>query len=270
MAFNPNQAAFDSGQVGLGLGMGFDPRQRRQFESAVNSGGLSAWEAAHPNQARRFENRVGGKGGSAQNQAAAQGYKQKNSGVGNSAGGVKATPPPAANAGMSTSAPPPAAPTGTNTTGGNKGTGGTTPPAGQASGPFQMQSWYGGNPLVTAQNLANQNLQTQLGGIRAQFGGMGLGNSSRNALAQGTAAAQSATGLGDVLAQRGLGAYQSDADRTIAANQQLANLGTGLTGIGSSEQSPPLASILMNLLSGLSGQDLISSFMQSGGGGYWR
>jgi hypothetical protein len=77
------------------------------------------------------------------------------------------------------------------------------------------------------------------------------------------------TGLADVMAQRGLGAYESDANRALQANQQLANMGTGLTGIGSTEQQPPLVSVLMNLLSGLTGQDLISSFRQSGNGGYW-
>lgn len=173
-----------------------------------------------------------------------------------------ATPTIPNEANQSAGKSPPA--TGTPATAGAKGGGQQ-----QQGGPFQMQNWYGGNPLQTAQDRATRALQTQLGGLRAQFGGMGLGNSSRSAIAQGTALGEFGTGLGDVLAQRGQQAYASDADRALMANQQLANMGTGLTGIGSTEQNPPLASVFMNLLNALTGQNLTSSFRQSGGGGYW-
>src|SRR5262245_29830215 len=89
--------------------------------------------------------------------------------------------------------------------GGNRGMG-----AMGGGAPFGLQSWYGGNPLQTASDLASRNLQKNLAGIRSRYGAGGLGRSDREAMAEGTAAGEAATGLGDVLAQRGLQARESD------------------------------------------------------------
>lgn len=132
-----------------------------------------------------------------------------------------------------------------------------------ADNPMGMRNWYGDNPLETAQAVAQRVLGQNLAGIRARYGAGGLGNSDRAALAEGDAMAQMATNLGDILAQRGEGAYQADAARGLQAllgagnlqnandalalqlNQQLGGFGTGLTGIGGQEtQIPNLGPII--------------------------
>lgn len=126
--------------------------------------------------------------------------------------------------------------------------------------PFGMQSWYGANPLKTAQDVANQNLGQNLAGIRNNYAGRGFGNSAREGLAEGTAVAQSNVGLGDVLAGRGIQSYESDANRglqatlggqqqNLAANAQLGNIGNMLTSIGVNEQSLPMVAQLLQLFS---------------------
>jgi hypothetical protein len=132
-----------------------------------------------------------------------------------------------------------------------------------------MQDWYGGNPLATAKSMADQYTQEQLAGTRARFGAMGLGNSSRSALAEGDVVSRGAAMLADVLAGRGIGAYEADANRALAANQQLLNAGTGLTGIGSTEQQIPGLAAIMNLIGLLSGQDIYGGSQQTGSGGWW-
>lgn len=132
--------------------------------------------------------------------------------------------------------------------------------------PFGQRSWYGGNPLETARAEAEEAVGQQLALLRAQYGAGGLGNSSRLALAQGQAIGDFGRGLGDVLAQRGEAAFQGDAARglqailgagnlqnannaiALQANQQLAGLGTGLTGIGAQEQSLPNLEAIAALL----------------------
>lgn len=196
------------------------------------------------------------------------------------------TPSYTYNAGDPVRPPPP--PSG-SATAGPKG-GGTTPapPAappdsrsefqqavdaiGGRGNPFGPQQWYGGNPLETAQAMATRQRDQGLAELRARYGANGLGNSSRLALAEGQAMADSATGLGDVLAARGqaarsddlgrlanmfLGAGQQDlAAKQLAlnANQQQANMGTGMTGIGAGEQGIPNAQELLNFLINFSQQ----------------
>lgn len=123
--------------------------------------------------------------------------------------------------------------------------------------PFGQMSWYGDNPLQTAQNAAQQALDKNLAGIRARYGAAGTGNSARAGIAEGTALGEMATGLGDVLSQRGLSARSDDLGRlasmfsnagqqdlmakelALKGTQGLANLGTGYTGIGAQEQGIP-------------------------------
>lgn len=135
-----------------------------------------------------------------------------------------------------------------------------------AGNPFGQRDWYGGNPLETAQAAAQRAFDENLANIRARFAGMGTPGSARQAIAEGTALGEFGTGLGDVLAQRGEGAYQNDATRglqallgagnlqnvnnslALQANQQLGGLGTGLTGLGASEQGIPNLGELLALL----------------------
>lgn len=123
--------------------------------------------------------------------------------------------------------------------------------------PFGPMSWYGDNPLQTAQAAAQQALDKNLAGIRARYGAAGTGNSARAGIAEGTALGEMATGLGDVLAQRGLAARSDDLGRlaqmfgtagqqdlmakelALRGTQGLSNLGTGYTGIGAQEQGIP-------------------------------
>jgi len=117
--------------------------------------------------------------------------------------------------------------------------------------------WYGQNPIETARAAGQRALDENLAQTRARYAGSGFGNSAREALAEGQAQGDFATKFGDIAAERGLGARESDLNRLatmfatageqqlqgkqqeLTANQQLANLGTGLTAIGSQEQGIP-------------------------------
>ncbi len=74
--------------------------------------------------------------------------------------------------------------------------------------------------MQTARDQAQALLEQNLAGINAGFAGAGMGNSSRRALERGAAIGTAATGLGDVLAQRGLATRQQDLDRLLAASGQ--------------------------------------------------
>lgn len=132
--------------------------------------------------------------------------------------------------------------------------------------PFGQRAWYGDNPLETAQAVAQREFDKNLANIRSRFAAAGTGNSARQAIAEGTALGEFGTGLGDVLAQRGEGAFQNDATRGLQAllgaagnqnqrdalglqlNQQLGQYGTGLTGVGAQEQGVPNLGEILGLL----------------------
>jgi hypothetical protein len=148
-----------------------------------------------------------------------------------------------------------------------------------AADTFQ-QNWYGDNPLTTASNAANRLLSGNLADVRARYAGSGFGNSSREALAEGQAVGDVSTNLGANLAQLGTQVRGDDLNRlaTMFAtagqqdiqqkqigadlNQQLANLGTGITGIGASEQQIPNADLLTTILTNMSQQPSLSSGAQ--------
>lgn len=151
-----------------------------------------------------------------------------------------------------------------------------------AGNPFGMQSWYGDNPLETARAKATQDFGTALGGIRSRYGSQGLGTSSREALAEGTATSQYATGLADVLAGRGQVARASDADRglnaflgagqqNLAANDQLGRMGAGTTAIGAEEQNIPNLSNIGSWITNFAKQlGFGSEHTKTGSGPFWR
>lgn len=142
--------------------------------------------------------------------------------------------------------------------------------------PFGMGAQ--GNPLDTAQSLAQYNLGKALAGIRARYGNAGLGNSGRESMAEGTAAGEMGANLGDILAQRGqqqaglglqamLGAGQQQQGQQalgLQGAQGLGNIGQLLTGIGASEQSIPNINAIMNLLNMWSNFTGKGNFQQSG------
>lgn len=119
------------------------------------------------------------------------------------------------------------------------------------------------NPLETAKALSQQQMGDALGGIRTQMAGAGLGNSSRNALMQGDAAARFNTQLADVLGQRGQDQARLALEALIGGGNQnlqgqqldltrlgmLNNVGTATTGIGASEQSMPNIQAAIEFLS---------------------
>ena len=87
-----------------------------------------------------------------------------------------------------------------------------------------------------------------------------MGTSSREALAEGTATAQTNTQLGAQLAQLGQQAHAQDAATALNATlgagnlnlqqqQMLAQQGAGLTGIGQGEQNLPGLGAILSLLS---------------------
>jgi hypothetical protein len=154
---------------------------------------------------------------------------------------------------------------------------------GGPGGAFQPLGLFG-NPVETAVSRAQQLLGQNLAQLQAGFAGSGLGNSSRSALARGAAIGEATTGLGDVLAARGLSTRAEDLNRLatvsgqqgglnqqsigtalqaalgggqLALNQQgqtldalgrLGDLGTGVTGIGAQEQIPPGLQGILSLL----------------------
>jgi hypothetical protein len=196
---------------------------------------------------------------------------------------------------LSRGAPAAPAPQGSGATGANKPSGGggggaaptATPPAAPAgtppaqpaptfSGaltgqygqgqPFDLQSWYGDNPLETGAAAATQNLNKNLASIRNTYAGGGLGTSAQEALAEGTAAAQMNTQLGQYLSQLGqtsraqdvqtalqafLGAGQQQLQgqqNQIQANQGMGQLGQILTQLGMGEQGIPNANLIASIL----------------------
>ena len=195
---------------------------------------------------------------------------------------------------LSRGAPAAPAPQGSGATGANKPSGGggggaaATPPAAPAATPapaqpaptfsgaltgqygqgqpFDLQSWYGDNPLETGKAAATQNLQKNLADIRNTYAGGGLGTSAQEALAEGTATAQMNTQLGQYLSQLGQTARADDATRAlqaflgagqqqlqgqqnqIQANQGMGQLGQVLSQLGMSEQGIPNANLIASIL----------------------
>lgn len=95
---------------------------------------------------------------------------------------------------------------------------------GAAGSPFQPLGLFG-NPLETAEARAQHLLGQNLANIGAGFGGAGLGSSSRAALAKGAAIGEAATGLGDILAARGLQTRGEDLTRLLSAAGTAEALG---------------------------------------------
>jgi len=252
-----------------------NPNVRKQAGKAAQGGQLSAFLQSHPEAMQRFNQAEGTKKGAAQAGKLGAVNQQAGAQAPPGSGGAPGNPktPGAGSTTKSATAPAttPAAGAPPKTPGA-----GSTPPAAAApapptfgnfldtefgaGNPFGMQSWYGDNPLQTAKDAANQNLGTNLAGIRANYGQQGLGSSSREALAEGTATAQTNTQLGSQLAQLGQQAHGQDASTALNAtlgagalnNQataQLANQGAGITGIGTGEQNIPGIGSLLSLIS---------------------
>lgn len=119
--------------------------------------------------------------------------------------------------------------------------------------PFGMQGNYSdiNNPMYAA---ATRAYQQGLAGTRSHFGASGMGNSAREALAEGDAASN----YGAQIAALGQQAYQNDANRALAAyqagtgsnlamNQQQAGIGNLLNQIGLNEQNLPMLNAMMQL-----------------------
>jgi hypothetical protein len=148
-----------------------------------------------------------------------------------------------------------------------------------AASTFQ-QDWYGGNPLETAQAAAKRATDEALAGVRNRYASSGFGSSGREAIAEGQAIGDVNTNLGAQLAQLGTNVRGDDLNRlanmfatagqqdiqgkqiALDANQQLANLGTGVTGIGATEQQIPGADLISTILTNLSQQPTYSQGAQ--------
>jgi len=131
--------------------------------------------------------------------------------------------------------------------------------------PFGQRDYstLGNSAVAQAQRSLDQNLAN----IGARFGGMGLGNSSRAAMAQGEAAGQFGSDVARYLGEMREGAFQNDATRGLGAmtqagqqdlaarqlglqsNQQLLDIGKQLMGVGASEMQIPNLAGLASLLS---------------------
>ena len=134
---------------------------------------------------------------------------------------------------------------------------------------FGPSEWTGQNPIETARAAAQRALDENLANTRARYAGSGFGNSAREALTEGQAVGDFATQFGDVASQRAEQERQTGLDRLanmfgtagaqqlqgkqigLEANQQLANLGTGITGIGAQEQGLPNQSDFITLLTNM-------------------
>ncbi len=234
---------------------------------------LTRLQGGNPQQQQRATNLLGGGQSAAPApQGSGQTGAAKPSSGGQPPGAAAPAPaPPGA------PAPPAADPTFTGALTGQYGQG----------QPFNLQSWYGDNPLETGKAAATQNLEKNLASIRNTYAGGGLGTSAQEALAEGTAAAQMNTQLGQYLSSLGqqsratdvntalnafLGAGQQQLQgqqNQIQANQGMGNLGTLLSQIGATEQGIPNANLIASIL-GLftqqQGQGVIQQQQQTKGG----
>jgi len=252
----PAQGAAGKGQAAAPKARPLTQQQTRQLAAAQAGGREAQYLKRHPGVAQH-QQKIG---------ATPQAPAAPAPGApGQGTGGKAAAPPPATTAPAAAPAPgpPAAAPTVEDIL--NKQYGAN------AAQTFQ-QNWYGDNPLTTAQAAANRVLGENLANVRARYAGSGFGNSAREALAEGQAIGDVSTNLGANLAQLGTNVRASDLDRLsnmfatagqqdiqqkqIGAdlNQQLANLGTGITGIGASEQAIPGADLIATLLTNMSQQ----------------
>src|SRR5262245_33607715 len=234
------------------------PQQQKQLAKAQTGGYEAQYLKNHPGVAKH-QTKV-----AAANKAAAQPGSSPAAPTPPAPGGGQPKPPPAPGN------PPPTA--------GGDGGGGAAPPAAAptfqeglesvagANNPFGLQSWYGDNPLETAKAASEQELGKSLADVRARYAGSGFGNSAREALAEGTAVAQNKVQLGDALARLGTQVKSDDLTRLanivmtgrqqalsnkqlgLEANQQLANLGTGLLGLEEQEQEIPNLGNIVALL----------------------
>lgn len=258
----------------LGLGLGLGAAGRAGFRNAASGGNLASFLGSRANAQRRFIDDFAGKRG-ASRQTAAQSYAP-NTGAPGTAGN-KPSPRPTT-APVSPMSGPPAA---TPPMGGTPNTG-TSPMSGPPAtgdgtfGGFLNNTFGANNPFGTRGNYsdpnnpiygaAKSNLDQALAGIRARYAGSGLGNSGREALAEGQATAD----FGNQIATLGEQAYQNDASRALQAalggqqnllglNNALSQAGAGLTGIGQGEQTPAGQSGLMALLGLLTGQSGVNT-----------
>jgi len=246
-------------------------QQTKQLAKAQAGGTEAQYLAAHPGVAKH-QQKIGAAPAAAPGAApAAPGAPAQGAG-GNKGNAVNAaTQPPAPGTDTGGGGAAPAAPTVQDILNKQYGS--------NAANTFQ-QNWYGDNPLTTAQAAANRVLGQNLADVRARYAGSGFGNSAREALAEGTAIGDVSTNLGANLAQLGTQVRGEDLNRLaqmfqtageqdiqqkqIGAdlNQQLANLGTGITGIGASEQQIPGADLITTLLTNMSQQPSFSQGAQ--------
>jgi len=262
-------------------------QQQTQVQKAAQGGTLDQYMASHPGVAQHY-GRVQAAGTAGQqgkyqtlqqqNQAAKTGQPGATGAPAQGAGGGKPNAPAAQPTPAPT--PPPADTGGAGGAGGGGGGGAAAAPTtfedafnaqyGQgAMGQFGPPAWTGPNPIETARAAAQRGLQEDLAGVRGRYAGSGFGNSAREALAEGQATGDFATKFGDIAAQRGMEQQTTGLDRLanmfgtagaqqlqgqqigLEANQALANLGTGLTGIGAQEQGLPNQSDFITLLTNM-------------------
>jgi len=243
------------------------PQQTKQLAKAQASGNEAQYLANHPGVAKH-QQKIGAPATGASGQKGSQPPAAAGAPPpGNPAGGAggNKTPPPGAPPPAATpdAAAPAAAPEENTFEQGFNAQFGKG-----AMNQFGNMGWYGANPIDTAWKAGEQGLQKDLAGIRERFGQGGMGTSSQNLLAQQSAASDFETQFADKAAQLGVGARENDLNRLatmfagageqqlagkqqeLQANQQLANLGTGLTAIGAQEQQIPnlseMGSILAN------------------------
>lgn len=262
--------AMPNARAPLGLGLNLRPNIRAGFRDAAQAGTTAAWMAAHPIAGQKISTLAGGTGAPADR---ARAYM--NPATVPPMGGRTIAAPPAPTPTLpneSNYGPPPAATTPTiapplATPPGKNGPTAPPPPAAPTfmdvlksqfgeEQPFGPQSWYGGNPLETARDLANRNLTKSLGDIRARYAASGMGNSAREAIAEGTAAGESATGLGDVLASRGIGARNDDLTRALQGVLGAGGLDVQNRGVDIQQEQLPLSALSMLMNSGLALTDL--------------
>jgi hypothetical protein len=145
---------------------------------------------------------------------------------------------------------------------------------------FGPAAWTGADPITTARNVAQQQIDTANAATRARYAASGFGNSAREGIDEATSNANYGAQLADTLAARGITEQSTGLDRLAnmfgtageqqiqqagvagGLNQQLGTTGTGLTAIGANEQQIPGISDVITLLSNFGIMNSLSSGAQ--------
>jgi hypothetical protein len=246
----------------------------QQHMSRVQAGGTSGQQARYATMQQQNQQAAQAKQGGTPAAATPP--------AGNAANGASGGKPNAAAAQPTPAPTPPTNPPPTGTAPGSTNpppTGTSTPGApttfadmfnaqyGQgAANQFGPAPWTGADPITTARNQAQNLVDTANAATRNRYAAGGFGNSAREGIDEATSNANYGAQLADVLAGRGIQEQTQGLDRLanmigtagqqnlqaqqigLDANQQLGALGTGITGIGSSEQQIPGMSDAITML----------------------